>query len=419
MTVTKFAAIAAGCTLLAAPLGAAELPPIRSSVGNPVPACATPGRLTAYLRARNPRLEPRFEGIAHLYRRHGEAGGLRWDYAFFQMIVETASLTFRRPSGLPATVRPEQNNFAGLGASGAGVAGEHFPDIESGVRAHLQHVRLYGGERIADPVSERTRKVQAWGVLATWQGRLAGPVTYADLALHWAPGDRGYGSGIASVARRFYDGFCNAPDPEAAIASSHAPQRVAGPLSPPVQRAEPEPDRPSGQVLAREALARAKSEPQPRAALGAAALPEPGGEPRPAPLQPVRILNAAPEPVAATEAPAAGSSPYAAPLSDPADEALRSLVSGRTVNLDTPLGTTIPITFNPDGTTRGRAGSLATYLGAPNDDGRWWVEKARLCQRWKVWFDRETQCLRFRQAGDIIHWTRDDGRTGTARLARN
>ena len=69
----------------------------------------------AYLAARNPRLDPRFSGIAAQYMRHGEELSLRWDVVFFQMIVETRSLEFRRGNGAPASVRPAQNNFAAFG----------------------------------------------------------------------------------------------------------------------------------------------------------------------------------------------------------------------------------------------------------------------------------------------------------------
>lgn len=53
--------------------------------------------------------------------RRGEDLGLRWDYAFFQMAIETNYLSFRREGGRRSDVRPSQNNFAGLGATGNGV----------------------------------------------------------------------------------------------------------------------------------------------------------------------------------------------------------------------------------------------------------------------------------------------------------
>ena len=92
-------------------------------------------------------------------------------------------------------------------------------------------------------------------------------------------------------------------------------------------------------------------------------------------------------------------------------------MTGRTFVLDASFGTKIPISFRADGTMQGKAGSLSMMLGAAADEGKWWVEKGRLCQRWKVWLEREMQCLRLRKSGELIHWTRDDGKTGTARMA--
>ena len=68
---------------------AATLPEIRTSSRNPVPECATPGRLMEYLRSRNPELHPRFDSVASEYMRQGETLGVRWDFAFYQMILET------------------------------------------------------------------------------------------------------------------------------------------------------------------------------------------------------------------------------------------------------------------------------------------------------------------------------------------
>src|SRR5262245_10261758 len=84
---------------------AADLPEVKISTENRVPQCATPGRLTAYLHARNPNLDSRFEELAGLYKKHGEALGIRWDIAFFQMILETGALRYN------GDVRADQNNF--------------------------------------------------------------------------------------------------------------------------------------------------------------------------------------------------------------------------------------------------------------------------------------------------------------------
>lgn len=204
LTVAVLAALAITSGATAA---AANLPGIKVSARNTVPACATPGRLMSFLKSRNAGLNPRYDQIAVYYMRHGDALGIRWDIAFFQMLVETANLRYT------GDVDASQNNFAGLGATGRGVKGERFPGIEQGVRAHLEHVLMYTGETIQDPVAERTRKVQEWKVLASWQRSIRGPMTFSHLTTKWAPGDRGYSNDIKGVADAFYGRFCNGPDP--------------------------------------------------------------------------------------------------------------------------------------------------------------------------------------------------------------
>jgi len=168
--------------------------------------------MMGYLKSRNPELNPRFAGIATDYMRLGEALGVRWDYAFYQMIVETGALSYRR-GNRSGDVKPAQNNFAGLGATGGGIPGESFKDIATGVRAHLEHLLLYAGDKLQNPTAERTRKVQEWGVLTAWQARFKRPITFVDLAQQWAPGSNGYARMLADIAERFAE-FCAAPDPQ-------------------------------------------------------------------------------------------------------------------------------------------------------------------------------------------------------------
>ncbi len=152
----------------------ADLPDILSGPKNKVPDCVTPGRLMAYVRSRNPKLDPRYDAIATHYMRQGEALGLRWDFAFYQMIVETGALSYWRGSRA-GDVKASQNNFAGLGATGKGERGESFADIETGVRAHLEHLMLYAGRPVDNPVAQRTRNVRDWGVLTSWQQTFTRP----------------------------------------------------------------------------------------------------------------------------------------------------------------------------------------------------------------------------------------------------
>ncbi len=252
-------------------VSASELPQIRTSDRNVVPECATPGRLTAYLKSRNAALDPRFEKIAVAYMRHGEELNVRWDYAFFQMLMETGNLSFMRDHHRPGLVKPVQNNFAGLGAVGKGQPGETFPDVSTGVRAHLEHVLMYTGEHIDNPVAERTRKVMEWGVLTSWQKTIKGPMTYAHLAQQWAK-NKTYAGMIEDVGERFYQQFCNQPDLQPDLVREARAGRGAKPKAVadnPVLEEKPRP----GVELARKAIEDGKAEDNnKRLGLGAASL---------------------------------------------------------------------------------------------------------------------------------------------------
>lgn len=189
---------------------ASKFPEIRLSQRNLVPACVTPDRLMMFLRERNDRLDPRFRNIAHFYQQHGEAWRVRWDYAFFQMAIETNFLTYRRPNGKMGDVDPKQNNFAGIGTTGGGVPGNSFPDVSTGVLGQIQHLVVYSGEEVAEPVAPRTRLKQEH-ILALSR-KLNRPVLWSDLARRWAV-DPKYANSIEWVAGRYRAKFCgpNAP----------------------------------------------------------------------------------------------------------------------------------------------------------------------------------------------------------------
>jgi hypothetical protein len=123
--VTGFAALLLASTALVA------APAIRTTDSNHVPQCVTPDRLMAFLRDRNPSVDPRYRDIAVLYKQYGDAWHVRWDYAFYQMILETNALSYRRGNGRRGDVHEKQNNFAGIGATGHGAPGERFPDVKT------------------------------------------------------------------------------------------------------------------------------------------------------------------------------------------------------------------------------------------------------------------------------------------------
>lgn len=97
--------------------------------------------------------------------------------------------------------------------------------------------------------------------------------------------------------------------------------------------------------------------------------------------------------------------------------ALRSAIAGKTVHLATPLGN-LPINYRIDGTMSGSAGTLASYVGSERDRGRWWIVADKLCQRWSTWLSGKAYCFTLRQQGATVHWTRNDGVSGVATIAR-
>ena len=68
------------------------------------------------------------------------AEGINPEVVFAQSMLETAWLSFG------GDVKIQQFNFAGLAATGNGAQGNGFPDVRTGLRAQVQHLRVY-----ADP----------------------------------------------------------------------------------------------------------------------------------------------------------------------------------------------------------------------------------------------------------------------------
>src|SRR5215831_5222345 len=207
--------------LTAASAGATTLPPIIADGDNAVPQCVSPATLMRFVADRNAQHQPplkidsRFADIASVYQTVGQCVArppqkcvsVRWDYAFFQMLIETNYLTFLRPGGAPASVVPGDNNFAGVGAAVSGKPGERFKDVDTGVLAHLQHVLMYSTARIPDPVAKRTRQVQ--DDVQQAMRRLHHPVTFGDLAREWTGTDRNtYAMEMHKLAEIYAGRYC-------------------------------------------------------------------------------------------------------------------------------------------------------------------------------------------------------------------
>ena len=203
---------------------AQNLPEIRTSERNRVPQCVTPERLMRFLGDGNKGLKPQFRDIAKYYKEHGDRLRIRWDYAFYQMILETNYLKFVNGSG-QGDVNPRQNNFAGIGTTGGGVPGDSFPDVSTGVLGQMQHLIAYSGEHVDNPVARRTREKQ--DEIIQKSKALGRSPTFKDLTRRWAADGR-YASSMEFVAGRFRSSYCNGSqkDPGPDAEEAPAPNQV-------------------------------------------------------------------------------------------------------------------------------------------------------------------------------------------------
>jgi hypothetical protein len=103
--------------------------------------------------------------------------------------------------------------------------------------------------------------------------------------------------------------------------------------------------------------------------------------------------------------------------SDLSGQQINDLLAGATIEIETPVGTRLPVRYGRNGKLFGKAGGLGWYLGAATDTGEWWVTGDQLCHRWSRWFGSEPQCLRLRKQGRIIRWRKQDGHSGTATIS--
>lgn len=167
-------------------------------IGTPImgESVAVRGQLLMYAKSLNKDFPVELPG---LYLNIGKRYGIRGDIAFAQMLKETGFFKFG------GDVKREQNNFAGLGATG-GVEGASFSSLEDGVRAHIQHLYAYcstkdvpAGEKVVDPRFGLVTR----GSVTTWEG----------LNGKWAvPGD-GYGESILAVHQKVLE-FKPEPQPD-------------------------------------------------------------------------------------------------------------------------------------------------------------------------------------------------------------
>jgi hypothetical protein len=100
---------------------------------------------------------------------------------------------------------------------------------------------------------------------------------------------------------------------------------------------------------------------------------------------------------------------------------LRSMISGKTIYLQTPIGAEVPVRYLANGTITGSTSVHLAALGGEKvnkDVGRWWVRSSQLCQRWNNWSNGRAFCYKLSIDGNKVSWVRNDGTTGTARLSK-
>ena len=146
-------------------------------------------QLLMFLKANNEAALTRYPDIAKLYREEGSIESIDYDIAFAQMCLETDFLRF---SG---AIKPEQNNFGGLGSAGGDAQGASFPSARIGVRAQIQHLKAYANaEPLAQAVVDPRFNFVARGV-APLVGQLSG---------RWAA-DPQYGDKLLAILKRLYE----------------------------------------------------------------------------------------------------------------------------------------------------------------------------------------------------------------------
>lgn len=132
------------------------------------------------------------ETFCQMYYDEAEAEGVRAEVAFAQTMKETGFLQY----GGDASI--EQFNFAGLGTTGGGVPGNSYPDVRTGIRAQIQHLKAYATADALEQecVDDRYSYVKKGSApYVEWLGQQENPE-----GLGWATGDN-YGYDIVGMIK--------------------------------------------------------------------------------------------------------------------------------------------------------------------------------------------------------------------------
>jgi N-acetylmuramoyl-L-alanine amidase len=146
-------------------------------------------QLQLFLKNNNESAITQFPDLSKLYREEATIEGINHDIAFCQMCLETGFLRFG------TDIKPQQNNFAGLGGVGGGAEGASFPSARIGVRAHIQHLKAYASlEPLVQPEVDPRFRFVTRGVASSVH----------QLSGRWSA-DLDYGIKITAIIRRLYE----------------------------------------------------------------------------------------------------------------------------------------------------------------------------------------------------------------------
>lgn len=152
---------------------------------------ATAEQMAAYLISKNPASAPYALEHAQIYLEEGAVENIRADGAWAQRCLETGNDTF---AGSAVTF--DQYNFCGHGVTQNGMRGTIFPDLRTGIRAQIQHLKAYASTQKLkqDCVDERFKYVKrGTSPYFEWLGIQENPKKVG-----WAAG-AGYGNKIITI----------------------------------------------------------------------------------------------------------------------------------------------------------------------------------------------------------------------------
>lgn len=112
---------------------------------------------------------PTIEAFCQIYMEECAAEGVKVEVAFCQAMNETGFLKFG------GQVSITQYNFAGMGATDDGAAGASFPNVRTGVRAQVQHLKGYAStdalnNACVDPRFAYLSKSRGCAPIVEWLG---------------------------------------------------------------------------------------------------------------------------------------------------------------------------------------------------------------------------------------------------------